>query len=309
MKYPRSRKGFTLVELLVVIAIIGILIALLLPAVQAAREAARRSQCTNNLKQIGVALHNYHDTFKIFPPSYVNSSGTNLEVRWGWGLLILPFMEQQPLSDLIDANKWGGGGGYAVHDPSATNGLRTPLDCYQCPSDPEWPGNDLNPTFSRGNNSGRRMAASNYVISEGVAGYERGSNDAHRMAEIVDGTSNTMFVGERDHFKNVGAVWPGRARSTSSVGFRVVWRINLQGYTGTNYYDSCRRYALASEHPGGVNVLLCDGSVHFLSETIEAAHGGNCGDSTNDPVHRAYPTNNAVYQKLYNRKDGMPVSF
>ena len=306
----KRRRGFTLVELLVVIAIIGILIALLLPAVQAAREAARRSQCTNNLKQIGLGLHNYHDTYKTFPPSYVNNNpAPNPEVRWGWGMLILPFIEQESLFDKIDPNRWGGGGGTAVHRPDDTNGLRTFLASYQCPSDPEWPGNGLNPNFSEGNNANYRMAASNYVINESVASHKN-ADDAHNMAQIKDGTSSTMFVGERDHSNNVGAVWPGRARSTAAVGFRSTWRINLNGYTGTQWYDgggfNCQRYALASEHPGGVNVLFCDGSVHFLSETIEAVNCACCGDPGN-LVDAFYPTNDAVYQRLFNRKDGKQV--
>jgi len=295
----RARVGFTLVELLVVIAIIGILVALLLPAIQAAREAARRTECVNNLKQIGVAWHNYHDTHRVFPPSYVNQGS---EVRWGWGTLILPFMEQGALFDQIDPIRWGGQGGNAVHRPSSTNGLQVRIEAYRCPSDPY--RRDTNPNFNAG---GRQQGASNYVVSESIAAYERGTHDAHNMADIIDGTTNTMLVGERDTHGAVGAVWPGRARSTSSTGFRVVWRINLKGYTGTDYWNGCRRYVLASQHPGGVNVVFCDGKVRFLNEDIEAAHGGNCGDSTNDPVHKFYPKNNFVYKKLFNRKDELPV--
>ncbi len=288
---PR-RTGFTLVELLVVIAIIGVLVALLLPAVQAAREAARRSQCTNNLKQIALGIHNHHDTYGEMPPSYENfhpiSTG---EVRWGWGTYILPFIEQQNLYDRLSPATQAG------LTPNATNGLQERIDTYRCPSDVTA---ELNPRFVR---SGQRQATSNYAISESIAAYEQNHN-SHRFAEITDGLANTMMVGEKGGLRSVAAVWPGRAQSTASVGFRVVHRINLQDYTGTDYWGACRRYILSSEHPGGVNVVFCDGSVHFLAETIEAAAGGNCGDSTSDPVHKFYPTNNTVYQNLFNRQDG-----
>lgn len=291
----RAKPGFTLVELLVVIAIIGILIALLLPAVQAAREAARRSQCTNNLKQIGLGLHNHHDTYGKLPPSYENFHPVNTgDIKWGWGTYILPFIEQQNLYDQLEPNNQAG------LTPNANNGLQEILETYRCPSDP---GPELNPHFKK---SGQEMATSNYVISESVAAYES-SHNSHSFNDITDGLANTMLVGERDGFEAVAAVWPGRTRSTSSTGFRIVWRINLQDYTGTDYWNACRRYVLSSQHPGGVNVLFCDGSVHFLAETIEADHGGNCGDSTNDPVHKFYPTNDTVFQNLFNRKDGNVV--
>jgi prepilin-type N-terminal cleavage/methylation domain-containing protein/prepilin-type processing-associated H-X9-DG protein len=298
------RSGFTLVELLVVIAIIGILVALLLPAIQAAREAARRSECVNNLKQIGIAWQNYHDTFGSFPPSYVDNGA---EIRWGWGLLILPFMEQQALYDQIDPVRWGGQGGNAVHDPSDTNGLREPIQAYRCPSDAGLGPDELNPYFSRGNNSGRRMGASNYVVSESVACFENNHN-AHRMRDILDGTSNTILVGERDHFEHAGAVWPGRARSTSATGFRCVYPPN---WVGNDVYNNpqCIRYVLASEHPGGVNAVFCDGKVRFLNDSIESAYGGTCGNSlSNDPVHKYFPDNDFVYQKLFNMRDQNPVT-
>jgi prepilin-type N-terminal cleavage/methylation domain-containing protein/prepilin-type processing-associated H-X9-DG protein len=313
----RKRGAFTLVELLVVIAIIGVLVALLLPAVQAAREAARRSQCANNLKQIGIAWHNYHDTVLTFPPSYVEPTN---ELKWGWGTLILPFIEQKPLYDVLDPTKLSALVPLTTGTP-AQQALMTHLKCYRCPSDVLGAGR-LNTRYYSANSTG--LGPSNNVVNESVAGYEPRTNngDAHTIAEILDGTSNTILVGERDHFvpvatnAHVGAVWPGRMGSTASVGFRSVWKINLVDYKAsatpppTDYWNGgggCTRYHLSSRHPGGVQVVLCDGSVRFLSETIDAATGGNCGDNTTDPVHRCFPTNNRVYQNLYNRRDGFPI--
>ncbi|MCA9201594.1 MAG: DUF1559 domain-containing protein, partial [Planctomycetales bacterium] len=296
-------------ELLVVIAIIGVLVAMLLPAVQAAREAARRSSCSNNLKQIGIAFQNYHDTYKTFPPSYANYGN---EIRWGWGTFILPFIEQQPLFDTLDPNRQSGLNPTNTNPTPAQRALQQHLEAYRCPSDPFH--NRLNTRYH-----GTGLGPSSYVVSEGVAGYEPNTDrgDAIRLAEILDGTSNTILVGERDHglpanvtHSHVGAVWVGRRSSTASVGFRPVWKINLVDYTGTDYWNGgggCTRYALKSQHPGGVQVVFCDASVHFLPETIDAATGGNCGDSTSDPVHRTFPRNNRVYQNLYNRRDGFPI--
>ncbi len=299
----RRSAGFTLVELLVVIAIIGILVALLLPAIQAAREAARRTQCTNNLKQIGIALQNYHDTHNILPPSYVDSPNPNAEIRWGWGLLILPFMENDPLYRLIDPVTHGGGGGNAVHRADQNPNLRVRIKAYRCPSDPH--RSDLNPNFTATGQAG----ASNYVISEGVAAYDRGAgHTSHTLADVIDGTSNTILVGERDHYKHAGALWPGRQNSTATVGFRSLYAPNWP-VNGTNVTNSptCIRYVLSSEHPGGVNVVFCDGKVRWIADSIEAAYGGNCGDSTSDPVHKFFPTNNFVYQNLFNMRDGNAI--
>ena len=137
-------RGFTLIELLVVIAIISVLIALLLPAVQSAREAARRAQCVNNLKQIGLALHNYHQAQDIFPPGYVSSinltvvnpcdfdqemhNGVDLGTGWAWGSMILPFLEQQPLYSSINFN-------LSVAYPDNDTCSLTALSVYLCPSD------------------------------------------------------------------------------------------------------------------------------------------------------------------------------
>jgi prepilin-type processing-associated H-X9-DG protein len=121
-----------------------------------------------------------------------------------------------------------------------------------------------------------------------------------------------MHVGEREYAENIAAVWPSASRSSASVGFRVTWPINIPCHDAAGRFDwwagPCKRYALSSLHSGGVNVLFCDGSVHFLSETIETVVGGNCGDQPGDLVHFCYPTNDFTYQKLFNLEDGRPVA-
>ena len=196
-KTMRRRKtgdgGFTLVELLVVIAIIGILIALLLPAVQAAREAARRSQCTNNLKQFALALHNYHDTYKTFPAYRQKAGSTAAADFQGYGVhvRILPFIEQQPLYDQLKTASQD------FYQPVSTtvDGIvaRTPLSAFTCPSDEPFPS-----TTVRG--------SSNYAVCAGpnigwTIALNR-QNGVFRMdlpvaiASIQDGTSNTIMLGE-----------------------------------------------------------------------------------------------------------------
>ena len=234
----RSR-GFTLIELLVVIAIIAVLIALLLPAVQAAREAARRSACVNNMKQIGLALHNYEQAMGVFPPGYVTSidrtvldacnqdaenlHGVDLGTGWAWGSMIFLFLEQQPLYNSINFNL-----SVAFHQ-NDTSSL-TALNVYLCPSDPgpsvvpvfEDPPDPANPgsynashivdTLSRGNyvgmyGIGEVCAQSGALDSPnnngaGPLGQHAGifyRNSSTRIAGVTDGTSNTIMVGERSH--------------------------------------------------------------------------------------------------------------
>jgi len=286
--------GFTLVELLVVIAIIGILIALLLPAVQAAREAARRTQCNNNLKQMGLAMHTYNDTHGVFPPDAIfKASGPGCPgpwpplPYWGWGTPLLPFLEQKPLYDFLGPKT------QTVQAATDTNGLQAELSVYLCPSD----------TLQRpaiNTNYAGKYGKSNYVLSASMnecCGY------TVRFADFLDGTSNTMVIGERDTVHNTAAIWPVVVDTSANGSFYVTWPINTQN-PPPRKTAGCIRFALASQHPGGVNVLLGDGSVHFLSETIETAFGGNCGPT---PVHQYYPTNNFVYQKLFNIKDGLPL--
>ena len=205
--------GFTLIELLVVIAIIAVLIALLLPAVQSAREAARRTQCTNNLKQIGLALHGYHDTNGVFPPGYLILPGGNVLMGtpeplthdtgpgWAWGSLILPYVEQSPVHASLNFN-------LPCWRPANTTGAGTSLGIFHCPSvsegsktyDVKDQAGNILATFSRSHypaNSGRQEAWAYAVddwstMSDGPI-YR---NSRTSVASVSDGLSNTIFLGE-----------------------------------------------------------------------------------------------------------------
>jgi len=214
----RAKQGFTLVELLVVIAIIGVLIALLLPAVQQAREAARRMQCSNNLKQLGLALHNYHDTFGSFPSGYIDISNrsevSDNKGHWSWAALTLPFLEMGNVHDVLN-----------VGPASPSNVLDTQqavmqarYDAFRCPSDtgPDFSnstdcpgcciensgGTNLGTSLSNYlgvNNSAlmRRMPTSDFSIgTAGATGMFYRNSDT-RMRDVTDGTSNTIMLGER----------------------------------------------------------------------------------------------------------------
>ena len=222
-----SRRGFTLVELLVVIAIIGILIALLLPAVQAAREAARRSQCTNNLKQIGLGLHNYHDVFRTFP-SAVLPSGTNTNPWHSYSVhtAILPFIEQRPLYDRIKTvsenfNRTSQDG---LVTPTV---LRTRVDAYICPSAPPFPN-----TTELGTCSYPVSAGPN--ITWGLSSDRQ--NGAFRltmptsMRDFTDGTANTILVGEQLFGDSDTANTPP-LRVESDIARSVTWPHSNQSTT------------------------------------------------------------------------------
>ena len=317
-----SRRGFTLVELLVVIAIIGILIALLLPAVQAAREAARRISCTNNLKQIGIAMHNYHDTYKTLPPGaivkYDTSNPTSMadaDVYVNAYASILPFIEQESLQNLYNFN--------VPFENQTSQVVSTTIAAYFCPSatggNPvEEPALALDPGLTCGTTFG----ALTYLLNKGahngwcnnpsalprtVRGvFDLGLNTSFR--DVTDGLSNTLLVGEGAHGENwllcsgQGCTTPSSGATGNETAFwawvlaqppstpsyplvrtgmfgSTLDRMNKNPVTATMIDESrlsnCTAGGadsatnFASNHPGGANFLFSDGSVQFLSETIE----------------------------------------
>jgi prepilin-type N-terminal cleavage/methylation domain-containing protein/prepilin-type processing-associated H-X9-DG protein len=312
-KSPRDwrSRGFTLVELLVVIAIIGILIALLLPAVQAARESARRLQCANNLKQIGVALHNYHSSYGYFPPGmYFNASeapSTTENFHSNWVILTLPFLEQQSLLDSIDRT-------LPISHANNRDARGMTLAAMTCPSD-----GYTNAMFSglssiegdnwaRGNyaaNAGNGpLILNNYAAitgpdspgwKEGLRRGVMGPNVSLSIAGIRDGTTNTILVGEiragvsdKDrrgtwamgtagasvlfaHGSYGDANGPNACNASSDdirgcdqIDAQLKERECMTCHPGNNDQATVR-----SVHPGGVQVVLADGSVQFISDFIE----------------------------------------
>jgi len=280
----RAGRGFTLVELLVVIAIIGILIALLLPAVQAAREAARRSQCVNNLKQIGLALHNYHDTYKVLPPGrmggddsvpsgWPGSYGTYNKVGSSGMFCILPFLELKPLHDAF------GGGDPPLFsavpgwDTGLTDLRRTRPEVFVCPSDDseELAGSDAtgNYAFCAGRN-GPPSIDTNSVKWHNTGMFMYGF--PKKLADCKDGLTSMIFVGEviDVHLVDSMNCWARCDRHTNNHR-TTVNPINQPPKTGTtvDLYGLMVNSAFGSRHPGGANFLLGDGSVRFVSELID----------------------------------------
>jgi prepilin-type N-terminal cleavage/methylation domain-containing protein/prepilin-type processing-associated H-X9-DG protein len=296
----RTSHGFTLVELLVVIAIIGILIALLLPAVQAAREAARRAQCTNNLRQLAIAAHNYHDSHKTFPPG-LNQFKLNTDPKHRGNSLfvfLFPYMEQENVVS-----------GWDHEDPlnNTAGGLQAPtasvVDTLICPSDLI----DLNPVqtqwgyfglTSYGGNGGTQSYYPDFATVDGIfhltgpGSLPNKDQQPVKIAAVKDGTSSTLFFAERSHFdplfdqlsvKNTPplaevGIWAaiGGKRRIADVTMSAFERINyavplealISGAYPPEYYHDRRMCAFGSSHPGGANFALVDGSVRFLAETM-----------------------------------------
>ncbi len=322
----RARSGFTLIELLVVIAIIAVLIGLLLPAVQKVREAANRMSCTNNLKQIGVALHAYHDVAQEFPVGGV-ATATNNEEAWGWGTYVLPYLEQQALYTQLNPQKPN-----AVASGVTLNGLlvagngaliQTKLTGFLCPSDGRkiFVDSPVNKNWNGGLAAlptSLFAAKSNYVAVCGTWDVNRADNNGvmHRgiqgnnLSDITDGTSNTFLVGERETRCGAGA-WAGnRAGGATAQGNR--GNDYTMGHTWPVLNDSINTGnenctdGFSSRHTGGANFLFADGSVHFISDTI--GYNLGTGLTNNESVVSPLPADIGTYQRLAARNDTYVVA-
>jgi prepilin-type N-terminal cleavage/methylation domain-containing protein/prepilin-type processing-associated H-X9-DG protein len=334
MPQRSSRTGFTLIELLVVIAIISVLIGLLLPAVQKVREAAARSVCTNNLKQIGAALHTYHDAHKLFPPGYIddntdpNSTPDNDQgPGWGWAAFLLPYLEQDNVYKRIDFD-------HGVTSGNNKDVAQIPLAIFQCPSDIYQQNFDVyDSTFST---PIATVAPSNYVAClgwvecfsgaggnpqpgagddglpggyglAGVGPFYR--NSKTRVASVTDGMSNTIFVGERsaDHAPvtwtaavtggrcpawmadlppNPYSPPPGAPYDNADFGEALVLGHGNATHVPSADFPIYDPDVFYSMHAGqGANFLFGDGSVHFLTSTIDApTYQALCTMAGGEPV-------------------------
>lgn len=318
------RSGFTLVELLVAIAIMAIMIALLLPAIQQAREAARRAQCKNNLKQLGLALHNYHDAYLVFPPGETNTK----DIGYGtaghaWQGFVLPYLDQTAVYSRLNWSLPGWIWPPVVEtvDPNHTMAVNTVLSVYLCPSSTQsakvniMPGSPAHPPNHLGNCEYVGIAGSDLNPRTGwTNASNRGAfflNSRTSVRDFTDGTANTMLVGEFSGVAKCQALNAGGGTSNSSLswdmgnqcgnclGGEMTWAAKTVAFPPNGAYfwndaDAQRcppvesvvsRAALKSNHKGGIHITLTDGSVRFLSENIDLV----------------------TYKNLADRADGNPV--
>jgi prepilin-type N-terminal cleavage/methylation domain-containing protein/prepilin-type processing-associated H-X9-DG protein len=312
---PSHFAAFTLVELLVVIAIIGMLVALLLPAVQAAREAARRMQCSNNLRQMGLAMHGYHASLNRFPPGFMVRGYLNNTTPggWAWGVFLMPYLEQSPLQDKLSTTQYTLE--QVINDPNLLPMLQMNLSVFRCPS------SVIGPLRTHQGAPNPKVATANYTCSRGFFNFTQATHltkqnngvfygeSATRIQDVVDGTSNTFAVGERTAFginlQNDGS-WPswcgpGGGGAMNTVSSSVSDRINHPTNTAS----------FSSQHAGGAQFCFVDGSVRFISDTISHSTAGLQIGNAGDPnlyQQAASQGQLGTYQLLSSRSDGVPVT-
>lgn len=281
----QPRRGFTLIELLVVIAIIAILVALLLPAVQQAREAARRSQCKNNLKQIGIALHSYHDIHNVFPSGWIgvdngaqaaHDGGSGI----GWAAMLLPAMDQTPLFEQFNPDA-------LISDAANDDFRKNLLNVFRCPSDPQPDYFDIEEEGSPGtvicdlpianyigsfgsielhdceNAPGLApVLANGQCVGDGILYH----NSRVKMRDITDGTSNTIIAGERrtDTASGWYSTWVGMVPEGEEAFQRILGVFDHPPNDPSAHFDD-----FSSQHPGGAHFLLTDGHIRFVSENVD----------------------------------------
>jgi prepilin-type N-terminal cleavage/methylation domain-containing protein/prepilin-type processing-associated H-X9-DG protein len=296
----RQQAGFTLIELLVVIAIIGVLVSLLLPAVQKVREAANRSQCQNNLKQLGLALQNYHDANRCFPPGALTITGTlNGNIAHSWITNILPYIEQDNLHKRYDFSWHWANRSASDTSPNETSGvIGTRIPILRCPSAAakrgessrsmtDYSGTNIHYDAHVGLLPGYRdlhQYDNGGVLLQISVHASGGDSTGNRVSDILDGSSNTIMVAE-DAGRN--QVWVmgelDRSNSVHGGSWSGPWanpgnEIQIKGYNpatrtrGDELLPPCAINCLNGDeiyafHPGGANVVLADGSVHFLKSS------------------------------------------
>ena len=324
------RRGFTLVELLVVIAIIGILIALLLPAVQAAREAARRSQCSNNLKQIGLAMHNYHDTFKSLPPGFTNDHGLAEDYQgnsydhhgvnryyasWAWSAYIAQFMELGPQHDTLDVN--GMWGAQSLANAAAQVVIRTPVGPLRCPSDTGQDLNNAGGEYRPADINGTRYdaATNNYmgVCDDNSANIDNRQNNCSgvlyvdsktKFRDVTDGTSNVLMVGEKCRESQ-----HARCQRMQNNGAGIVFVVGASNQLSHSNRSTCAALGTASN---GINwdstVTDCTNLWNSKSGFHSLHPGGAQFVLVDGSTHFISETVDlTTFRRLANRKDGNPT--
>ena len=309
-----ARRAFTLVELLVVIAIIGVLVALLLPAVQAAREAARRMQCSNNLRQLGLAAQNYHGALKCFPPGFMVKGylGNTTPGGWAWGVFLMPYIEQCPLQDRLLVTEYTLE--QVINDPALLPMLQTELSVFRCPSSP------IGPLRTHQGAPNPKVASANYTCCRGFFSFTGATHltkpnngvcygeSGTRIQEVLDGTSNTFALGERTAFgANLqnDATWPswcgpGGSGAMNTVSSAVSDKLNHPTSNG----------AFSSHRPGGAQFCFVDGAVRFVSDSISSKTAGLQTGNTGDPAlfqQAAAQGSVGTYQLLGVKDDLQPL--